>query len=101
MTENRFKQLCLQTYWENGDTCDGCPLNAKKEICDTLTCQQISKTKYAKILKRHVKKREKENRNNERKDTVSKMFIAINKERAKNEERENNISPLPKLQLRV
>ena len=100
MTGNKFKQLCFKTYYDNGEKCDGCPLN-KVDICDRLTCEQASKTRYAKILKRFVKKREKEKRNNERKDTVSKMFIAINKERAKNETRKNNIPSLHKLQSRV
>lgn len=82
MTENKFAQLCLKTFWENGDTCNGCPLN-DKDVCERLTRKQACKTKHANTLKKFVKQREKEKRRAEKQDSITKFFNSLNKTQPK------------------
>ena len=98
----KFWRLCLQTYYSNGDTCEGCIL-AERGVCERLTVNQIARTRYAITLKRFVAKKEKERREEHKKttkNTLSKVFDSIEEKRAKNEKRKNNLPHLPEMQRR-
>lgn len=78
----KFWRLCLQTYYDNDEKCDGCIL-AEKGVCERMTVKQIARTRYAKVLKRYVKKREHARANAfKSEESLLKLFQEIEKERS-------------------
>lgn len=81
MKVNDFRRLCLSTYWENGDTCKGCPLH-EKDVCNKQSPAQLCKTAHAYTLLLFVRKREKIKKN-ANKDEIDRMFEQIEKKNAR------------------